>query len=157
MWYAARRFVAQSRANQVVCWRAFVSLAFLPAILQLIGFQRVMRSIKPTTMILKNDPDPRDWARARQYVYWIDVVARYHFTRPCCLHRSLLLHQWLRGEGLPSELRIGVRTEDGQLRAHAWVELAGDVLNDRPDVGNSFTVLTAPLPLRASYSSAGSS
>jgi len=52
------------------------------------------------------------------------------------------LHHWLRGEGLPSELRIGVRKEHGALKAHAWVELGDHVVNDRPSAVEEFTVLS---------------
>jgi len=53
----------------------------------------------------------------------------------------LALHQWLREEGLPSELRIGVRKDDGELRAHAWVELGGLVVNDGAGAVAAFTPL----------------
>jgi hypothetical protein len=42
----------------------------------------------------------------------------------------LVLHYWLHRDGLPSDLRIGVRLEDGVLHAHAWVELEGQAVNE---------------------------
>jgi hypothetical protein len=49
-----------------------------------------------------------------------------------CLHRSLTLHHWLRGEGLPSTLQVGVRKDGDALRAHAWIELGGAAVDDEP-------------------------
>ncbi len=47
-----------------------------------------------------------------------------------CLARSLALVRMLSRRGLATDLRIGVRTEDGKLLAHAWIEWQGRVLND---------------------------
>ncbi|PYV14165.1 MAG: lasso peptide biosynthesis B2 protein, partial [Acidobacteria bacterium] len=37
-----------------------------------------------------------------------------------------------------SQMRIGVTKDDGQFKAHAWVELLGSALNDRQDVSRRF-------------------
>jgi hypothetical protein len=50
----------------------------------------------------------------------------------------------LRREGLPSQLRIGVRKADGALKAHAWVELCGSVVNDDPSAVAVFRPLATP-------------
>lgn len=83
-------------------------------------------------------------ARARSYAACLERAARYQVSAAHCLQRSLALHWWLRLEGLPSELRIGVRKDGGELRAHAWVELAGTVVNDGPDDVRAFTPLNSP-------------
>jgi hypothetical protein len=62
-------------------------------------------------------------------------------VRAQCLHRSLVLHRWLHGQGAPSVLRIGVRKEGAALKAHAWVELDGEVVYDDTNVGQGFAVL----------------
>lgn len=58
-----------------------------------------------------------------------------------CLQRSLLLVWLLRRRGLGGRLRIGVRPEQGQLAAHAWVEVAGRAINDSPARCARFEVL----------------
>ena len=55
-----------------------------------------------------------------------------------CLTRSLLLGWLLRRRGVASQLRIGVKMNEGSLAAHAWVEYAGIAINDQPDVGEQF-------------------
>jgi hypothetical protein len=74
------------------------------------------------------------------------MAARHHVVPAHCLHRSLVLHAWLRREGLPSSLRIGVQKANGELRAHAWIELAGQVINDRPAAVAPFGVLSSRSP-----------
>jgi hypothetical protein len=80
--------------------------------------------------------------RAARYAWAIALAARHHVVRARCLHRALVLHRWLRREGLPSELRIGVRKVDGALLAHAWVELDGEAVGDQPAAVAAFAPLT---------------
>jgi hypothetical protein len=79
--------------------------------------------------------------RAERYARSIETAARYHPVRARCLHRALVLHRWLRREGLPSELRIGVRKVGGALNAHAWVEVGGTAVGDHPAALAPFTPL----------------
>jgi hypothetical protein len=71
-----------------------------------------------------------DIVRGRRYARWLESAARYHVIRARCLHQSLALHRWLRWEGEPTQVRIGVRITDGILQAHAWVLLGEEVIND---------------------------
>jgi hypothetical protein len=68
----------------------------------------------------------------------IRAAARHGFYRASCLPCSLTLWWVLRQRGIPSDLRIGVRKEGGQLQAHAWVEFRGTVLNDGADVSERY-------------------
>jgi hypothetical protein len=82
-----------------------------------------------------------DVARAGRYAGLLQTASRVPFLRARCLHQSLALYLWLRDEGVASELRIGIRKEGGALRAHAWIELGGQVVNDRPASVVEFTPL----------------
>ncbi len=64
--------------------------------------------------------------------------------RKQCLQRSLVLHRWLRQAGLSSELRVGVRKDGTELKAHAWIELEGQVVNDWPESVAQLTPLARP-------------
>jgi Transglutaminase-like superfamily len=66
-------------------------------------------------------------------------------TRPNCLERSLTLWWILRRDGVDAELHIGARKEGGKFEAHAWVELAGQVLNDGAEVHRHYSRFDAPL------------
>jgi hypothetical protein len=69
----------------------------------------------------------------------IDIVARHGLYPATCLRKSLALWWLLRRRGLPAELRIGVAKVEDQIHAHAWVEFAGRVINDRPTVGDDYS------------------
>ena len=69
----------------------------------------------------------------------VELATRYSPGKPNCLVRSLALQRLLHRNGYRSELRIGTRTENGRFEAHAWVEIAGRVINDAADIGLQFT------------------
>jgi hypothetical protein len=58
-----------------------------------------------------------------------------------CLQTALVLAQVLRARGIDTSLRIGVRKDGGELRAHAWIEAGGFHLDDAPGAGPEFAVL----------------
>jgi hypothetical protein len=62
-----------------------------------------------------------------------DVVGDLWPLRSRCLQRSLVLAWLLRRRGIDGRLRIGVQTDEGGLIAHAWVEVAGEPVNDTRD------------------------
>jgi hypothetical protein len=133
------RWLALPRDDRRLLTRAVVSLALVDLGLRLLGFRRMVdRSPTPTA---PSAPGPAEIARARRYAAWLAVASRHHVVRARCLHRALALHGWLRRQGMPSELRIGVRKERGALAAHAWVELAGDVIDDRAEAVAAFVPL----------------
>ena len=60
----------------------------------------------------------------------VNVAATHGLFRAHCLQRSLVLWSLLERNGVESELRFGARKENGQIQAHAWVEINGVALND---------------------------
>ena len=75
-------------------------------------------------------------ARARRVARLVDVAAG--FIGGNCLARSMVLAKILGGKGIPAQLRIGVRSGERGIDAHAWVEAGGTVLNDGQDVSERF-------------------
>lgn len=71
----------------------------------------------------------------------VGAASRHHLWPMTCLPRSLVLQALLRRHGIETELRIGVRRQAGELRAHAWVEEAGHPVGEPPDVELRFQPL----------------
>jgi hypothetical protein len=79
--------------------------------------------------------------------YALAVSTKYGLWNPKCLVRSLALAWFIGRRGISFDVRIGVTNEikvdtsDRELdfSAHAWVEHAGVVLNDRKDVKSTFS------------------
>jgi len=66
-----------------------------------------------------------------------------------CLEQSTVLWWFLLRRGFPAELQIGGRQGSAGFEAHAWVEIAGTVINDHETVGEDFA------PFRGNAASAG--
>ena len=64
-----------------------------------------------------------------------------------CLRKSLVLWYLLRCRGLNSELRIGMRRQDGVFQAHAWIEHQGQVLNDIQGIRQLYSTFAKPIEL----------
>lgn len=71
----------------------------------------------------------------------VNVAARFHLRPMTCLPRSLALRALLRQHGVEADLLIGVRRENGMLRAHAWIEDAGQPVGEPADVRRRFQPL----------------
>jgi hypothetical protein len=145
--HLARRLTALSSVDYRLLVRAYLRLAFVDLGLRLVGFRRLVAWIERRSAGVSRSTsgvaglEPALVQQLRQYVRWLDVASRYHVVRARCLHQSLALHQWLREEGLASELRIGVLKDGNELKAHAWVEFEGHPVNDSPSAVAVFTPL----------------
>src|SRR6266478_3930976 len=62
----------------------------------------------------------------------VNAADRHGLVHPSCLAKSLTLWWLLGRQGISSHLRIGIRKENEEFEAHAWVEHDGVALNE-PD------------------------
>lgn len=95
-------------------------------------------------------------ATSKEVAYALSVAIKAGPWRPKCLLRSLSLGWLLKRRGMPFLIRIGIpnrkittsENESIDFSAHAWVEHAGVVLNDRQDVAEQFSAFdTGPGPV----------
>ncbi len=75
---------------------------------------------------------------AQRVAKLVGAAARHGPWRPTCLEQSVVLLWLLDRQGIPARLRIGVRKQDVELEAHAWIESGGVVLNDAADVSERY-------------------
>jgi hypothetical protein len=69
----------------------------------------------------------------------MDLASVLYFKRVLCLQRSAATARLLRSYGWDAEMVIGVQLLPFQ--SHAWVEIEGHVVNDKPYVVDDFQVL----------------
>jgi hypothetical protein len=69
----------------------------------------------------------------------VDVACIWYWKEVFCLQRSAATACLLRSHGLVADLVIGV--QHTPFRAHAWVEVDGRVVNDRPYMHEMYAVL----------------
>lgn len=120
-------------------------MLFLPMIwvgLRVFGLSRVQGWLARSHAI-GGPPRPRlGLARIAALV----TIAGSHAPGPStCLTRSLLLGWFLRRRGVCSDLRIGVRMNQGALEAHAWVEFEGEPINETSDIAQRFAAFDEPI------------
>jgi len=137
--------------------RASVDLIRIDIALRRYGFHDIMTAVNRIPIADPSTLRPRDVRLAQRYARRIRDASKFSLPWAQCLHRSLVLHRWLRLHGLPSELQIGVLKDGQALRAHAWVELNGHVLNDPPQAVAAFTRLASLDPSSSSSTLFGTS
>lgn len=74
---------------------------------------------------------------------WLVKVASQRWPWPIrCLPRALVLEGMLRQSGVDCALQIGARQEEGEIRAHAWIEHEGRPIGEASDVGERYPPLS---------------
>ena len=69
----------------------------------------------------------------------VDLACVLYWTDVRCLQRSAATVQLLKKYGIPAVLVIGV--QQLPLKSHAWAEVQGRIVNDKPYVSDIYTVL----------------
>ena len=84
-------------------------------------------------------PRRRDAFRPEHIVWAVDEACVWYVKRAPCLQRSAVTACLLRRNGVRAALVIGYRALP--FESHAWVEVDGRIVNDRPQYQKFFTVL----------------
>ena len=108
---------------------------FLFDLLSIRGFPFV-HAFTRARAVARRTPPPEVTARVCQAV---EEACIWYVKRAYCLQRSSVATWMLRRRGVPAELVIGYRPVP--VDSHAWVEVAGAIVNDRPQYQRFFRVL----------------
>ena len=81
----------------------------------------------------------RDGTGPEEIVWAVEEACVWYGKRAPCLQRSAVAACLLRRHGIRAELVIGYRALP--FESHAWVEVDGRVVNDRPQYQKCFAVL----------------
>jgi hypothetical protein len=81
----------------------------------------------------------RPIARMDELCRPIDVACAFYFRRVHCLQRSAATAILLRRHGFDARMVIGAQIIP--FKAHAWVEVDGRVVNDKPYMSDIYSVL----------------
>lgn len=130
-------------------WLLAKTVALMPLLamgLRVLGFQR-LRSLlaRLTPERARRQPGIEPIEAAQRVARVVEIGARRGPVDGTCLKRSLALWWLLGRRGIESDLRIGVRSKEETLEAHAWVERGGIVLNDDPRIADRFAPFDGPL------------
>jgi Transglutaminase-like superfamily len=86
--------------------------------------------------------EPIPEATLQQASLAVARAAEFGLFPPTCLVRSMALERMLLRAGVrEAVVRIGVRRNGSRTEMHAWVEIDGAVVGDRPERARTFTPL----------------
>ena len=128
------RFCGLTWGERWLLLQAFAFLLVIGAGLQFMNFQRLRSILLRSAPVSTNLPADAALQQAAALSRLVQAAAGRMPWTITCLVRSTTLWYLLRRQGLDSEIRIGVNQQGGEFHAHAWVEYAGIVLNDRHDI-----------------------
>lgn len=132
-----RKFLALTPAGRAIVLRSLLLLPMVAVLLRARGMARTTALLQRLCRYAEGDPDtlaPQEIARL--------VNAAASILGAPCLPRSLVLWHILHRRGMSTEIRLGVsKLANGNLSAHAWVELDGLALIDDPDILGRYAVL----------------
>lgn len=129
----------------------FRGLLFLPLVvawLRVSTFRRVRQALEKRhrdAALTNQRDDTRALAESQSASRMLDAASRRGIVRGNCLSRSIALWWLLRRKGIPAQLRIGARKIGDQLEAHAWIEVAGQAINDSDDVQTRYAPFAGPV------------
>jgi|HubBroStandDraft_4_1064222.scaffolds.fasta_scaffold122175_2 hypothetical protein len=119
-----------------ILWQACWELLRLEYFVFRKDFRRIHEGVR--TAPLRN-PRPGETVTEDQICHAIDVTAALYFKNVRCLQRSAAAARLLKKYGFRAEMVIGI--QQLPFLAHAWVEVAGRVVNDKPYVTEIYSVL----------------
>ncbi len=136
-WVAVKRFVHElSKTTRMSAVRAVGDGCVVAVTMK-------RRGVRPLLTGLGSRGDVIDPLRARRVAHAADAGLGLVPVRPTCLRRSLVLLRELRRLGLAGTLHVGVRSENGVVLAHAWIQVGDEVVNDDRAVTDRFSSIAA--------------
>ncbi|PYT88309.1 MAG: lasso peptide biosynthesis B2 protein [Acidobacteria bacterium] len=141
-----RRFSALERPAQMLFLRALAMLPLVSLSLRLRGFQPT-RSTLQRTLARRTPQVDSDSLNMKMVLaaHMVNAADRHGLVHPSCLAKSLTLWWLLGRQGISSRLRIGIRKQNDQLEAHAWVEREGVALNEPEERHHHYAAFDAAL------------
>lgn len=115
---------------------AFVSLLAFDLLLKLAGFQALIEKVKrwPTA-----EPRTTDRNICQRVRAMVDRAQMYYPKKAMCLQHSAVVTCLLRRRGVPAEMVLAA--QEFPPKAHAWAEVAGEVVNDKDSVKTEYLIL----------------
>jgi len=115
---------------------AFVGLLAFDLLLKLGGFQRLIGKVARWPIA---EPKTANREICRRVRGMVDRAQMYYPKKAMCLQHSAVVTCLLRRRGVPAEMVLAAQTFPP--KAHAWAEVAGEVVNDLGSVKSEYRVL----------------
>lgn len=138
-----QQFRRLPRSDRWLLLRIGLLVPLIEVCLRTFGFKRVVGWLRRIALTKKVVADPAmDVERHRSLVFL------FHQELPFagrCLARALGLWYLLQRRGIETDLRFGVKKQEGELAAHAWVEYCARPLTLDPEVQQHYAAFEEPI------------
>lgn len=115
--------------------RAYLQLIYFDFLLSRRGFTVVHKKVRGFPVGNQTLTPDAEAATCRA----VDIACICYWKQVLCLQRSAATAGLLRKHGVPAVLALGAQLLP--FKAHAWVEVEGRVVNDKPYVSEIYAVL----------------
>jgi hypothetical protein len=115
--------------------KAYLKLIYFDLYLAQGNFAALYDKVRNSTVAARM-PDPDALERINSA---IDLACIWYWKEALCLQRSAATACLLKKYGLPAQMVIGA--QQMPFKAHAWVEVDGRVVNDKPYTPEMYAVL----------------
>lgn len=113
--------------------RAYWQLIRFNFLITTCDFARVYREVRDAPLKPLRDSSVETVCRA------VDIASIWFWKEVRCLQRSAATTYMLRNSGVPARLVLGVQPLP--FKAHAWVEVEGFIVNDKPQVAERYAII----------------
>ena len=120
----------------LVAVAAYLKLVEFDVYLSRRSFSALYGRVRKYPLDTERIPGP---GSADQICEAVDLACIWYWKHVLCLQRSAATTCLLRGYGIPAQMVIGA--QHLPFRAHAWVEVNGLVVNDKPYTREMYSVL----------------
>ena len=126
----------QTLVTPFVAVAAYLKLVEFELYLSRRSFSALYERVRKYPLDTERIPSPRSAAQISEAV---DLACIWYWKHVLCLQRSSATTCLLRRYGIPAQMVIGA--QHLPFRAHAWVEVNGLVVNDKPYMPEMYSVL----------------
>jgi hypothetical protein len=113
---------------------SWLLLFYFDCLMRFRGFDRIYSAVREQRILASTKQD-----ESTSLYRAVDFACVFYFKRVLCLQRSAATAVLLRRHGWPAQMVIGAQLLPFQ--SHAWVEIGGRVVNDKPYIEEIFQVL----------------
>lgn len=136
------KFFQLPPSERLILAQAWGLFILVELALRILPFMRLLNLSKKVFQKQKGEP-AWDWPSVVRMSWLVEVAGRYAPVKVTCLKKALVL-SWLFGRrGTQAELQIGVARQQGGLKAHAWLDLDGQVIIGHQELERYETLLGA--------------
>jgi hypothetical protein len=114
---------------------SWLLLLYFDCMMHLRDFKRLHRVVREQNV----NPDPKREEACERLCRAVDWACVFYFRRVLCLQRSAATAILLRRHGSMAQMVLGVQMLP--FLSHAWVEVEGRIVNDKPYMSEIFQVL----------------